>query len=64
MELVREKIAEIAAERSDINAYAGSTPAEFFPVVAEYFFKRPELLERKHPQLHALLERMFRQDPT
>lgn len=64
LELMREKIAEIAAERSDINAYGGTAPAEFFPVVAEYFFKRPELLERKHPQLHALLERMFRQDPT
>lgn len=62
LELMRRKIEAIGKDRSDIDAYAGSSPGEFFPVVAEYFFKRPDLLARKHPRLYAQLERMFRQD--
>ncbi|TXH20323.1 MAG: peptidase [Chitinophagaceae bacterium] len=45
---------------SDINPYAQTNPAEFFAVVSEYFFKRPELLQEHHPQLFELLETIFK----
>lgn len=64
MKLMQEKITGIHAGRSDIDPYAGTDEAEFFPVVSEYFFKRPKLLKRKHPVLYAKLERIFRQDPA
>lgn len=64
VKLMQEKIEGIASGRSDIAAYGGTENAEFFPVVSEYFFKRPDLLKRKHPQLYAKLERIFRQDPA
>ena len=64
VKLMQEKIDGITSGRSDIAAYGGTREAEFFPVVSEYFFKRPELLKRKHPRLYAKLERIFRQDPA
>ena len=64
IKLMREKIEGINSGRSDIAAYGGTEEAEFFPVVSEYFFKRPDLLKRKHPKLYAKLERIFRQDPA
>jgi uncharacterized protein YecA (UPF0149 family) len=36
--------------------------AEFFSVVSEYFFERPKLLAKKHPELYALLEKIFKQE--
>jgi hypothetical protein len=35
----------------------------FFAVVAEYFFERPDLLERKNPELYQLLTSIFQQQP-
>jgi MtfA peptidase len=64
MKLMQEKIKGINMGRSDINPYGGTEEAEFFPVVSEYFFKRPKLLKRKHPKLYAKLERIFKQDPA
>jgi Mlc titration factor MtfA (ptsG expression regulator) len=64
VKLMQEKIDGITSGRSDIAAYGGTREAEFFPVVSEYFFKRPDLLKRKHPRLYAKLERIFRQDPA
>jgi len=64
MKLMQEKIKGINTGRSDINPYGGTEEAEFFPVVSEYFFKRPKLLKRKHPKLYAKLERIFKQDPA
>ncbi len=62
IELVRRKMAEIEAGTSDINRYALTNEAEFFAVMSEYFFERPGVLERKHPELYAALERVFNQD--
>ncbi|MCB1036951.1 MAG: zinc-dependent peptidase [Acidobacteria bacterium] len=36
--------------------------AEFFAVATEYFFEKPGVMERKHPELYAMLSRIFRQD--
>jgi hypothetical protein len=61
---IQEEIADIKANDSDINPYGATNKAEFFSVASEYFFKRPKLLARKHPDLYELLERIFRQDPA
>ena len=60
--LVRRKMAEIEDGQSDISRYALANEAEFFAVASEYFFERPGIMQRKHPQLFASLERVFNQD--
>lgn len=57
---VRQEMGRINAGRSDIRPYGGVSETEFLPVVSEYFFEKPEQLQRKHPELFAALERMFR----
>lgn len=64
LELVRRKMAEMRRGASDIDPYGLTNEAEFFAVTAEYFFERPEMLRRKHPDLYAMLARAFRQDPA
>lgn len=64
LKLMHEEIREIRERHSDINPYGATNESEFLSVVSEYFFNQPELLERKHPELYAALERMFRQDPA
>ena len=62
LDLINKKIEEIYEGSSGINPYGGTNRAEFFSVVSEYFFERPRLLERNHPELYRLLEKIFRQD--
>ena len=62
IDLINKKIDEIYENKSDINPYGGTNKAEFFSVVSEYFFERPTLLAKKHPQLYALLEEIFKQE--
>ena len=57
---MRKEIVRMMKDRSDINPYGATDPAEFFAVVSEYFFERPDLLQKKHPQLFELLEKIFR----
>ncbi|WP_343635050.1 zinc-dependent peptidase [Fluviicola sp.] len=59
--LMNKEIERIYAGKSDINPYGGTNRAEFFSVISEYFFERPKLLEEKHPELYALLEKIFNQ---
>jgi MtfA peptidase len=59
LQLMQEKIKEIINDDSDINPYGATNEAEFFAVVSEYFFERPELLKDKHPELYDLLEKIF-----
>ena len=47
---------------SDINPYGLTNEAEFFAVATEYFFERPGVMERKHPELYTMLARVFRQN--
>ena len=47
---------------SDINPYGSTNEAEFLSVVSEYFFQQPHLLEKQHPELYVLLEKIFRQE--
>ncbi len=56
------EIEDLKNENSDINPYGAKNEAEFLSVVSEYFFKQPELLEKKHPELFVILEKMYKQD--
>ena len=62
IDLISQKIEEIYDGDSDINPYGGSNRAEFFAVASEYFFERPVLLKRKHPQLYDLMQKAFKRD--
>lgn len=62
IDLIKKKIDEIYDNKSDINPYGGSNSGEFFSVVSEYFFEKPKLLARKHPELYDLLEKIFKQE--
>ncbi|HIF13986.1 MAG TPA: zinc-dependent peptidase, partial [Bacteroidetes bacterium] len=61
LDLMKKKIDEIDINSSDINPYAATNKAEFFAVASEYFFERPKLLQQKHPDLYASLEKIFKQ---
>ena len=59
LQLIHHEIKQIHEDKSDINRYGATNEAEFFAVVAEYFFERPTLLREKHPELYELLEKIF-----
>lgn len=59
LDLAHKNIKEIMKNSSDINPYGATNQAEFLAVAAEYFFERPDLLKRKHPELYSMLEKMF-----
>lgn len=59
LDLVHKNMKEMMNDKSDINIYGATNQAEFFAVVSEYFFERPDLLKRKHPALYDMLEKMF-----
>jgi Mlc titration factor MtfA (ptsG expression regulator) len=63
LNLMQSEIKKILKNRSDINPYGATDKGEFFAVVAEYFFERPDLFKEKHPELYELLSKMFRQTP-
>jgi Mlc titration factor MtfA (ptsG expression regulator) len=60
LDLVRKSMEEIHEAKSEINPYGGVSREEFFPVITEYFFERPKLLERKHPELYQQLSDIFK----
>ena len=62
-ELMLRKIKSINSGDSDINSYGGTSEAEFFAVVTEYFFEKPGQLAEKHPKLYELLTKIFHQKP-
>jgi Mlc titration factor MtfA (ptsG expression regulator) len=49
---------------SDIDAYAATSPPEFFAVVTEEFFERPDMLRARHPALYDELASFYRLDPA
>ncbi len=63
LQLIEKGMQDILSNRSDIDPYGTTNEAEFFAVVSEYFFERPELLDEKHPELYKLLTEVFRQKP-
>jgi Mlc titration factor MtfA (ptsG expression regulator) len=60
-----ELLARIEAHKpSDIDAYGGTNPAEFFAVVTEEFFEQGAKLQRRHPELYEVLRDFYKQDPA
>lgn len=62
LEYIYKQIALIKTKQSDIHQYGATNEMEFFSVASEYFFERPKLLEKKHPELYQKLEHIFKQD--
>ncbi len=62
LKMMHEEIKKIESNKSDINPYALTNEAEFFAVVAEYFFEQPEILKDRHPGLYERLSNIFSQD--
>lgn len=56
---MHEEINRMRQHDTDINPYGATNDAEFFAVISEYFFERPTMLQERHPELYALLEKMF-----
>ena len=46
-----------------IDCYGASSPAEFFAVLSEVFFERPEIIHRYYADVHEQLKQYYRQDP-
>jgi MtfA peptidase len=63
VEFVARELAHPRANRVYVREYAYTNPREFFAVLAEYFFKSPEVVREKDPKLYQLLRKMFHQDP-
>ncbi|RYY53271.1 MAG: peptidase [Chitinophagaceae bacterium] len=59
IKMMHDQISEIRKGQSDINPYGATNQSEFLAVASEYFFERPELLKRKHPELYDMLEKIF-----
>lgn len=47
-----------------LDCYGSQDKGEFFAVATEYFFQRPIAMQSIHPELYALLQRFFRQNPA
>ncbi|MET3978321.1 Mlc titration factor MtfA (ptsG expression regulator) [Mucilaginibacter sp. UYP25] len=62
--MMHQEIHKIEEGRSDIDVYATTNEAEFFAVVSEYFFEKPEQFQTKHPELYDILSKTFGQDPA
>jgi Mlc titration factor MtfA (ptsG expression regulator) len=62
--LATEGIEKIIRGQSDINPYAATNKTEFFAVVSEYFFQRPDLFKINHPPLFEIMQTIFKQTPT
>lgn len=53
-----------AGRGADIDAYGATSPVEFFAVLTETFFEKPDTLKARHPALYDELSRFYRQDPV
>ncbi|HEB57742.1 MAG TPA: zinc-dependent peptidase [Gammaproteobacteria bacterium] len=51
-------------EHTGIDCYAATSPAEFFAVLSEVFFERPDIIQRLYPLIYAQLRQYYHQDPV
>ena len=60
VDMIRDTIGEMRTrDVADIDRYGATNDAEFFAVIAEYFFERPDKLQANHPELYEMLEKIF-----
>jgi len=62
LSLIHKQTALIMKGKSDINPYGATNEKEFLAVAGEYFFERPALLQKNHPEMYQLLSVAFHQD--
>ena len=59
-----ELLQKVENQHQDVIDFYGATnPAEFFAVITEAFFKNPEKLNKKHPELYEELKLYYKMDP-
>ncbi len=58
---LREQV--VAGKKTLIDGYGAVSEGEFFAVVTELFFEKPQLLETKHPELYEELRKYYRLNP-
>lgn len=63
LKLMHDEMEAINNNESDIRSYGGTSEVEFLAVASEYFFERPDLFKKKHPELFEMLEKCFQQNP-
>jgi len=51
------------AKRSEIDCYGATSPAEFFAVLSEVFFERPQVIKKHYADIYTQLKLYYRQDP-
>ncbi|MCL7764613.1 zinc-dependent peptidase [Polaribacter sp. Z014] len=59
LQIIHKEMEAINNDKSDIRNYGGTSEIEFLAVAGEYFFERPKLFKRKHPELYTMLEACF-----
>lgn len=64
IDLVRIEMSKIHEGDSALRSYGGYNGKEFFAVAGEYFFERPHLLQKDHPELYDMLSRVFNREMT
>jgi Mlc titration factor MtfA (ptsG expression regulator) len=53
----------MSGQRSVLDHYGASSPAEFFAVATEAFFQRPYQTAQRHPALYRELQQYYRLEP-
>ncbi|PCJ87906.1 MAG: hypothetical protein COA54_03835 [Thiotrichaceae bacterium] len=46
-----------------IDCYAATSPAEYFAVLSEVFFERPDVINQHYPNVYEQLRQYYKQDP-
>ena len=62
--LIATELARVRDGDSALDEYAGTNEAETFAVAVEHFFKAPDRLRRRHPDLYEALRDYLGQDPA
>jgi MtfA peptidase len=62
VQYVAQELSHPSRNRSYLRDYAYTNEHEFFAVLTEYFFKSPDSLKKKDPQLYGMLQKLFHQD--
>jgi MtfA peptidase len=67
-EVMREEYLKLCdnlerGNKTIIDEYGATNPAEFFAVVTEAFFEKPKQLKHKHQALYELLQNYYKLDP-
>lgn len=64
LQYVAKELCHHSENGTHISTYAYTNEHEFLAVLAEYFFKSPDLLQNKNPRVYALLRELFHQDTS